>query len=1005
MPRSLPAALLVAAVVGATALAAPATESPAATTLPASSSTSTAIPDDERALVRLALPDRAALEALVADGADVASASTGPEGDEVLADVVLTGAEIRSLEGEGAQVRQVIQREGDAARAYEESREAVDRRIAAGSTMQTLDGERVLADTVEVVQAGWWQTGDQLFLQVLATTSTPEPDVTLTAEWETADGETGSFPLLPYTDAGEYLYHLQEPVPVPDEPVSITVTSSGGGTVSQPVGPWPESEPPVTPEGYQSGFITQYMTPQDIEERIDRLAEQYPDLLDVIELEDQTQGYRRSALATLADADGNELVVESVAFGSDGGNDLQARVVVPDAADAPLEVGVEGDVLTVSVATDAAGEPASSVADVADAVGEQAPDTATAFPAPGTSEGALLGAVEAEQLDDGLAAPELSDGPGTVRALRIGAQRDGSLPGVYVYSQEHAREWATPLVTLEFAERMLANAATDEETADLLERTEIFVLPMVNPDGATYSFNDNNWQRRNLVNHCEGEARAPQFRDSWGVDLNRNYSVGSLFDGFFGASTNCTSDVFAGTSELSEPESRNVIQVAQDYPNITHAINVHSFGGYFMWSPGAYSMPGREPLPYPDETTETEFRVAADRIIAAIAQDRGTVTWPSKTGPVVDVLYSAAGNSADELYYDYDIYAWDFEVGNDLWNEAAGQWEGVGFQPPYEEAEAESQEYASGLVELVRVTADADVRATRVSGADRYETAIAIGREAFPEATTAVLVSGEDDRLPDGLVAAPLGRALEAPVLLTQTRQLPNAVVEELQERGVTEVSVVGGEAAVSGAVVGQLEDLDIEVTRVEGENRYETAAAVAGIVGADAAVVSSGESTGLSDALAVSGPAATEGTPILLVKQGSVPKATAAALTEVESTLVTGRTRAVGDAVLRQLPDPTRVGGANRYATAALLAEHYADGGLDVASVVVASGESDHVVDALPGGTLGQAILLTKQETLPRPGRDWLASSTDTERALVLGDTDAVADGVLDLLDALLRE
>jgi hypothetical protein len=48
----------------------------------------------------------------------------------------------------------------------------------------------------------------------------------------------------------------------------------------------------------------------------------------------------------------------------------------------------------------------------------------------------------------------------------------------------------------------------------------------------------------------------------------------------------------------------------------------------------------------------------------------------------------------------------DFEIGNDLWNSATGEWEGVGFQPPFAEAHAESQEYAAGLVELLRVARD-----------------------------------------------------------------------------------------------------------------------------------------------------------------------------------------------------------------------------------------------------------------------------------------------------------
>ncbi|MEK8109612.1 M14 family zinc carboxypeptidase [Micromonospora sp. M12] len=154
------------------------------------------------------------------------------------------------------------------------------------------------------------------------------------------------------------------------------------------------------------------------------------------------------------------------------------------------------------------------------------------------------------------------------------------------YSQEHAREWATPLVTLEFAERMLANARTDPETRELLEQVDIFVIPTVNPDGANYSFNDFDFQRKNLVNHCTGPARDPKNRTSWGVDVNRNYTVGSYFDGYVGASANCLSGNFAGTSELSEAESRNVITLAQDHPNIKFAMNVHSFGGYFMWPPG-----------------------------------------------------------------------------------------------------------------------------------------------------------------------------------------------------------------------------------------------------------------------------------------------------------------------------------------------------------------------------------------------------------------------------------
>ncbi|GAA3958805.1 hypothetical protein [Actinoplanes auranticolor] len=51
--------------------------------------------------------------------------------------------------------------------------------------------------------------------------------------------------------------------------------------------------------------------------------------------------------------------------------------------------------------------------------------------------------------------------------------------------------------------------------------------------------NDFNFQRKNLVNHCTGAARDPALRNSWGVDINRNYTVGSYFDGYVGGSPNC----------------------------------------------------------------------------------------------------------------------------------------------------------------------------------------------------------------------------------------------------------------------------------------------------------------------------------------------------------------------------------------------------------------------------------------------------------------------------------
>ena len=656
----------------------------------------------ETALVRVQLADRAQLDRLVAGGADLANRPRSRDG-KLIADLVLTGRQLADLTRQGATALQVVQRADDGTRRIAESRRAAQERTRTGLRASGA----AAVDTLQFLQAYWWTTGGRTFVQAqVATTASDDPDVEITVTWRTADGATGSFPLYRFEDSGEYQYHYALPQPAPGRPVQFTATSSLGGT-SRPVTPslWPNASPPPQPAGYQKDFIDAYLTPVDIKARIARLGRQYRDLVDVIDLPNKTQGYRRNAAAYLGDPAAAAVVVESVRFGDQGMNGVQVRTVDPGRPNRPLSMRYRDRVLTISLATDRAGKVTSTTDDVAALINAPRGARFRATVEEG-SAGLPMPVTGPVRLDDGLQGTEVPARPWTVQALRIGKHRDGSRIGVLAYSQEHAREWATPLVTLEFAERLLANARTDAATRKLLEQVDVFVIPTVNPDGANYSFHDYNFQRKNLVNHCAGEARDPKYRNMWGVDVNRNYTVGSLFDGYVGASTNCLAGNYAGTAELSEPESRNVIDLAKAHPNIKFAMNVHSYGGYFMWPPGAYKADGRVTLPRPSIDESTLFLASARRIVGAIAAERGTVTWPSQTGPVADVLYSAAGNSADQLYYELGIFAWDFEVGNDRWNEATGQWEGVGFQPPFDEAHGEAQEYAGGLVELVRVARD-----------------------------------------------------------------------------------------------------------------------------------------------------------------------------------------------------------------------------------------------------------------------------------------------------------
>ena len=145
--------------------------------------------------------------------------------------------------------------------------------------------------------------------------------------------------------------------------------------------------------------------------------------------------------------------------------------------------------------------------------------------------------------------------------------------------------------------------------------------------------------------------------------MNRNFQDGSVFDGFQGASRDRLHErQLRRPFEHSEPEVRNETWVQTTFRNIKFVNNIHSSGGYFMWPPGSYT-PARVPLPYPPYGTLNFFDQTGKTVLDGIKSHRGTAILPQQTGPVIDVLYSAAGNSADEAYYSNGIIGYDFEIG------------------------------------------------------------------------------------------------------------------------------------------------------------------------------------------------------------------------------------------------------------------------------------------------------------------------------------------------------
>lgn len=182
------------------------------------------------------------------------------------------------------------------------------------------------------------------------------------------------------------------------------------------------------------------------------------------------------------------------------------------------------------------------------------------------------------------------------QALRIGSRRDGSLPAVLIMGGAHAREWGSCEICLYFAADLMDCYEQGKELVwggvrldaarvkALLDQVEIFVFPLVNPDGRDHSMRRNPMWRKN---------RRP-VRYGTGVDPNRNFDFLWEFKkrfakecvGEVATSNNPRNETFCGPAPFSEAETQNVRWILDSWPSIGLFIDLHSYGELILYSWG-----------------------------------------------------------------------------------------------------------------------------------------------------------------------------------------------------------------------------------------------------------------------------------------------------------------------------------------------------------------------------------------------------------------------------------
>lgn len=225
------------------------------------------------------------------------------------------------------------------------------------------------------------------------------------------------------------------------------------------------------------------------------------------------------------------------------------------------------------------------------------------------------------------------------------------LPAAIFMGGHHAREHLSIELPIYYVEYLLSEYDKGNPRVQrLINSRDIHIIPMVNPDGAEYDIATGSYKswRKN---------RALNGKNSYGVDLNRNYGFGW---GGGGASTNPGSDTYRGPQAFSEPETRAIKKYIEDHINITVLLSFHTFSQLIL---------------YPWGHTYDGIAVARDKQVHE-TMARKMAEWNGYTPQQSSDLYIASGDTTDWSYGEHKIISFTFEL-----DPANSGWGNGGFYP------------------------------------------------------------------------------------------------------------------------------------------------------------------------------------------------------------------------------------------------------------------------------------------------------------------------------------
>jgi zinc carboxypeptidase/Big-like domain-containing protein len=235
---------------------------------------------------------------------------------------------------------------------------------------------------------------------------------------------------------------------------------------------------------------------------------------------------------------------------------------------------------------------------------------------------------------------------------------DGTRIPVLYSAVNHAREWIAAETNRRLA-HWFVDHKNDDLMQSLLKTHELWIQPIMNPDGYDYTFtcgdhaavavlcaglpaaNDNRLWRKNLRDN-NGNGQFGDDND--GVDPNRNYATGWNLDPE-GSSGTTGSETYRGPTPQSEPENKAYDRLLRRIRPVS-LVNYHSAAQLLLYPFGSY----------------TDYSSTDDSFFKAITGTYGDAAVDPYISQRSSDLYVTNGETTEHAYTQYQSLAWTPEL-------------------------------------------------------------------------------------------------------------------------------------------------------------------------------------------------------------------------------------------------------------------------------------------------------------------------------------------------------